>query len=90
MTKETFMETLKTRYGEEIQGAYAEWAHKTRVDFSVLNEQLRILMEASHLEGLPEKEFEDLLKITLPEAIMGKVEILPHLAHNHSVRRKAA
>ncbi len=76
MDKESFLETLKTQYTEEIREVYLECEHNEAVDIAKLEAQLKKLMKGARAEGLPSQEFEDLVKSNLPENIFGKLGFL--------------
>jgi hypothetical protein len=68
MDKESFLEGLRKQFANEIQEVYLECEHdRGEVDISRLNSMLKKLMAGARLQGLPEKDFLDLLKSTLPD-----------------------
>jgi hypothetical protein len=75
MNNESFLETLRTQYADEIHEAYVECEHDGAVDFGKLNGLLKKLFKNAKVEGFPAKEFEDLVRATLPEA-WEKVEFM--------------
>src|ERR1700722_2927929 len=74
MDRESFLYTVKKNYSEEIMAAYLECEHEAKVDFDVLNKRLIKLMGNAKVEGLSAKEFEDLVKSTLPD-VSGRVDL---------------
>ena len=75
MNKESFLDTLRTQYREDIREAFIECEHQSQVDFLTLNIKLKSLMNTAKFEGLPFKDFEDLVNSTLPEGIVKGVDI---------------
>ena len=75
MNKEGFLDTIRKQYAEDIHEAYLECEHEHgEVDFSRLSDRLSALMRNAKVDGLPPKEFEDLVRSTLPAAT-GKVTL---------------
>lgn len=70
MDREAFLEVLRKQYADEIYEAYLECEHEDgKINFVELNNALRKLMNSAKSEGLLAKDFEDLVKSTLPEVI---------------------
>jgi hypothetical protein len=69
MDRESFLETVKKQYADEIQEAYVECEHEDgrAVDYAQLNQMLRRLQGSARAEGLLEKDFQDLVRTALPE-----------------------
>jgi hypothetical protein len=77
MNRETFLDTLRTQYREDIREAYIESVHQRKVDFAELSSKLQQLMKTAHLEGLPIEDFDELTKSILPDAVIGQLELQP-------------
>ncbi len=78
MDKEGFLDIVRKQYAEDIHEAYIECAHEQGdVDFPALSERLTKLMKNARVDGLPQKEFEDLVHSTLPDGAAGKVTLAP-------------
>ena len=75
MNKESFLETLKTKYSEEIHSAYQKHEHRHDLDILALNKQLNQIMKTAKLDGLPQRDFEDLVKSVLPESVVSLVDL---------------
>lgn len=76
MDKEGFLDTIRKQYAEDIHEAYLECAHdQGAVDYPALSERLAKLMRNAHVDGLPQKEFEDLVRSTLPGGAASKVTL---------------
>ena len=73
MNRESFLETVKKHYADEIHEAYLECEHqdpkhgKVSVDHVRLDQILSKLAKTAKHEGLSEIEFHDLVKSVLPE-----------------------
>jgi hypothetical protein len=68
MDKESFLETVRKQYTEEIHEVYLECSHQDRsVDFVKLNQGLARLMQSASVQGLRHEDFEDLVRSTLPQ-----------------------
>ncbi|MGZ3698143.1 MAG: hypothetical protein ACXWPM_07425 [Bdellovibrionota bacterium] len=66
---------MRTQYAEKIHEAWIECEHgQGEVDFGKLTSVLKRLSQNAKLEGLPLKEFDDLVRSTLPGAV-GKLKI---------------
>jgi hypothetical protein len=76
MDRESFLDTLRQKYAENIHEAYLECEHEDgrSVDYPRLNGLLQKLAKTAKVEGLPPKEFEDLVRSTLPE-VNGKLDL---------------
>jgi hypothetical protein len=76
MDRESFLDTIRSQYAEEINEAYLECEHENgrQIDVKKLNELLTKLMKTAKVDGLPPREFEDLVKSTLPK-IVGMVDL---------------
>ncbi len=70
MNRESFLDTLRQQYSDEIRGAFLECAHERgeQVDFQKLDEMLTKLMQNASVDGLPEQEFVELVQSTIPYA----------------------
>jgi hypothetical protein len=88
MNKESFLETLRDQYREEIREAHIESEHHQVIDFPSLNRSLNQLMKTAKYDGLSRSDFEELVKNTLPEAALGKIDILTSSA-NKAVKKSA-
>lgn len=72
MNREDFLDTIRKQYADEIHEAYIECAHEAgNTDWSVLNGKLSKLMRSAKAEGLPNKDFVDLVQSTLPAEARG-------------------
>jgi hypothetical protein len=69
MDRESFLDGIKQQYAERIHEAYIECEHEEVVDFTRLGTALKKLMTQAKAEGLPAKDFEDLVRSTLPESV---------------------
>jgi hypothetical protein len=77
MNKESFLETIRQHYSDEILEVYNECAHGGNgVDVKQLNDRLIKMMANAKREGLSNAEFEDLVKMLLPTAA-DQVQLLP-------------
>lgn len=77
MNRESFLETVKQQYSEEIHEAYLEHAHGggKDVDMPGLKKKLQKLMASAKVEGLSPAEFEELARTTLPTEIAQKIDL---------------
>ncbi len=68
MTKESFLETIRSRYIEDIREAYLECEHGPGkpVDYEKLGRLLAKLMGHARRAGISQHEFEELTMVTLP------------------------
>ena len=69
MDRESFLETVKKQYADEIHEAYVECEHDDgrAVDFVQLNQRLRRLQASARAEGLGERDFQELVRSSRPE-----------------------
>jgi len=69
MDKETFSETIRQHYADEIHEAFLECEHDDgrSVDLVKLNQSLARLMANAKAEGLSPRDFEELVKSCLPQ-----------------------
>jgi hypothetical protein len=76
MNRESFLETVKQQYAEEIHEAYIEHEHGLggKVDFPALNKHLKKLMASAKVEGLSAQDFQDLAHATLPQDVSRFIE----------------
>lgn len=74
MDKDSFLETLRKQYRDQIRAAYIECEHESQVDFGALRKRLKKLVTHSLSQGISAKEFADLVQSTLPE-IRGKLDL---------------
>jgi hypothetical protein len=81
MNRESFLETIRQQYADEIREAYIECEHddhgSQQVDFAELNRRLNKLRSSAKLDGLAVTEFEELARATLPDGVAEKVEFAP-------------
>ncbi len=81
MNRESFLETVRQQYADEIREAYIECEHEDHgsqeVDFVELNKRLNNLRTSAKLDGLSVAEFEELARATLPDSVAEKVEFAP-------------
>ncbi len=70
MDKESFLDTLRQQYVEDIHEAYIECEHGDdhKIDMPKLEQLLWKLMKNAKVDGLLPKEFMDLVRSTLPDA----------------------
>lgn len=69
MNREGFLETLKQQYAEDIHAAWIECEKEYgEVNYPKLNQLLSKLMKNAKLDGLSQKDFEELVRSTIPEA----------------------
>jgi hypothetical protein len=74
MDREGFLETIRRQYAEDIQEAYLESEHEGgEVDYGALRDRLGKLMRNAKVDGLPHKDFQDLVLSTLPQ-VEGKLD----------------
>jgi hypothetical protein len=66
MNKESFLETIRQQYSDEIHEAYIECEHGNKVDLVQLNQRLARLMTHAKVEGLSVADFHELVVSTLP------------------------
>lgn len=76
MNKDSFLETLKRRYDEQIREAYVECEHEGEIDTLSLHSKLKALRKEALAEGLPVKDFEDLMKSGLSDTIRTRLGFL--------------
>lgn len=70
MNRESFLDTIKQQYTDEIREAYLECEHgyaPFRVDVMELNRRLNKLRAIAKKEGLPMMDFEELARAALPD-----------------------
>ena len=73
MNRETFLDTLRSQYAEEIHEAHIECERPGgRVELALFAHKLHQLRKAAEVEGLPTQEFDDLVNSLLPELMEGK------------------
>ena len=77
MDREDFLFALREQYAEEIQEAYLQCEHEEGkvIDYSALKGLLMKMMKTARVDGLPSEDFSDLVRSTLPDAVVEKVEI---------------
>ncbi len=70
MDREHHLETIRRQYTEEIQTAYQQCEHENgkTVDYTDLHHRLTRLMKTARVDGLPAKEFMELVKSQIPMA----------------------
>ena len=72
MDRETFLEEVRKQYAEKIVSAYMECEHgldgQKRVNWIQVNQKLTKLMKNAQVDGLPAKDFMELVKAELPDA----------------------
>jgi hypothetical protein len=66
MNRESFLETVRKQFTDEIYSVFLQCEHGKDVDFPKLTHLLSQLRDAAKREGLAYAEFEDLVKSTLP------------------------
>ncbi len=67
MNKESFLETIRQQFSDEILEVYNECAHGGQgVDVPQLNQRLNKMMAHAKHQGLSHAEFEELVKMLLP------------------------
>jgi hypothetical protein len=66
MNRESFLETVRHQYCEEIYSAFLQCEHGSEVDYAQLTHLLSMLRDAAKGEGLAHSDFEDLVKSVLP------------------------
>ena len=74
MDKESFVETLRVKYAEEIREAYLECQHNGKVDHTAFGPKLLTIMKQAKAEGLPETDFIDLMKSAVPENLQSPLK----------------
>jgi hypothetical protein len=73
MNKETFLDTLRSQYAEEIHEAHIECERgEGRIDLEAFAHKLHQLRKAAQVEGLPNQDFDDLVNATIPALMQGK------------------
>ena len=65
MNRESFLETIRAQYAEEVQAVYVECEHEEKIDFGALHAKLSKLMKNAKVDGLPQKDFIELVNSTL-------------------------
>jgi hypothetical protein len=77
MNKESFLETVKQQYAEEIHEAYVEHEHGLhgKIDTPALTQHLKKLMTNAKVEGLSAHDFEELVHSTLPAEVWKHIEL---------------
>lgn len=75
MDRESFLEIVRKQYAEKINSAYVECEERGKIDWTKLNAKIDKLYAHAKIEGLPQKDFEDLVKGVLPE-MFDKVALL--------------
>lgn len=63
---EDFLSTLREQYGEKIQATYLSCEHDEGIDYTRLSQELTKMKRAAKMDGLPENEYWDLVKSTIP------------------------
>lgn len=66
MNRESFMETLRNHYADEIMSALYRCKHGDSIDYPALTHLLLDMGHAARGEGLGRSEFENLVKAILP------------------------
>jgi len=67
MDRDSFLDTVRKNYAELIHEAYVECEHEHgEFDAAKLKASLAKLAKAAKVEGLGQKDFDDLVKSTLP------------------------
>jgi hypothetical protein len=67
MNKESFLETLRSQYAEEIHEAHIECERgEGRVDLELFAHKLHQLRKSAQVEGLANQEFDELVNSLLP------------------------
>ncbi len=70
MDRESFLETVRKQIAEEIHEAYMSCESATGdVDFDLLRKKISKIGKAAKVQGLAEKDFEDLLGSELPQKV---------------------
>ncbi len=67
MNRESFLETIKQQYSDEIHEAYLECEHEGKIDMPALTAKLKKLISCAQVEGLSESEFLAVAKTALPD-----------------------
>ena len=75
MDREGFLESLRQQYSDEIEAAYRQSEHGLTVDLVKFNHDLLVLRHSAVVEGLPERDFDELIQAVLPH-IVEKVDFL--------------
>lgn len=68
MNRESFLDTIRSRYLEDIRQAYLECEHGPGkpIDYVKLGKILAQLMTSAKKAGLTKAEFDELVGVTLP------------------------
>jgi hypothetical protein len=68
MDRESFLETVKNQYVDEIRVAFLECEHHGGrvIDYSALNQRLKKLMVGAKKEGISPRDFQLLVQAVLP------------------------
>ena len=71
MNRESFLETIRQQYADEIREAYIECEHDEGRTFDIpeLNKRLKKLMSAAKVSGLAPAEFEEMVRSILPDVV---------------------
>jgi hypothetical protein len=67
MNRESFLETVRQQFTDEIHSVFLRCEHGKDVDYPQLTHLLSKLRDAAKREGLAHSDFEDLVKSVLPE-----------------------
>lgn len=67
MDRESFLDTLREQYADEIHEAYVACNHGEAVDYDQLNTSLGRIMKTARVDGLSEADFAELVQSTIPE-----------------------
>ena len=66
MNRESFLETVRQQFTDEIHAVFLRCEHGKDVDYAQLTHLLSKLRDAAKREGLAYPDFEDLVKSALP------------------------
>ena len=90
MTKESYLDTLRHQYTDDIKEAYFECQHQlgAQIDIPQLNERLEGLIQSASFEGLSPSDFDELVRSILPD-LHSKLHYLTKAkARTHAPPRK--
>ena len=72
MDRESFLDTLKQQFGEQITELYYEYEHGKKVDIDGLWSALDKLRTQAFKQGLGYTEFDSLVQSSLPSEVWDK------------------
>ncbi|MDR3607024.1 MAG: hypothetical protein P4M08_06550 [Oligoflexia bacterium] len=78
MNRESFIDTLRSKYSDDVLAALSECSHKDReVDLEELRAKLAHLAKVATLEGLGLDEFRMIVSSRLPQKVVAALTVAP-------------